>query len=388
MGDTQLYTEATPWTMTEQFEYIRDSAEARKTAMVIQAGDWVNREEYEDEWQWKSAEPSAKILEQAGLPFAISWGNHDYNERYNGRQLLPKYFPMERFAGSLEGSPWTFGGSNDIDNYYYTGEIANAKILWLQLGYWSAERDDHPGIAWAKSVIEAHPEYTVILSTHHHLWARDVEAPYSNPRVNTLLVDPYPNVKLVLSGHQSGTFVSSRVNDHGVRTYGILTDYQTRAWGGHGYLKNLSVDAENGLIYVNTYSPWLQRTTSEGRWSQPIPLTEAEGYHGENSENYVIELDLGGSQTRTLDTARITFAAGARRRSGTDRPRRRRARLGRVLPGARCGPGVVRGAHRHFGELDGVEEQRHPARGLARHRLRSRRRHAGRAVEPRRLLLR
>lgn len=311
VGDTQLYTEATPWTMTEQFEYIRNNARAKKTAMVIQAGDWVNREEYEDEWQWKDAEPSAKLLEESKIPFAISWGNHDYNENYTGRKMIPKYFPMERFAASLEGSPWSFGGSHDIDSYYYTGEIASAKILWLQLGYWSAERDDHPGLAWAKRVIEAHPDHTVILSTHHHLWARDAVNPYSNPRVNDLLIDPYPNVKLVLSGHQSGTFVSSRLNDHGERTFGILSDYQTRAWGGHGYLKNLSVDAENGLIYVNTYSPWLQRTTSEGRWSQPIPLTGKEGYHGENSENYVIELDLGGAQQRTIDTDRVTFASGA-----------------------------------------------------------------------------
>ncbi len=49
--------------MTEQFEYIADKAAERKTAMVVQAGDWVNKEEFEDEWQWRNAEPSAQALE-------------------------------------------------------------------------------------------------------------------------------------------------------------------------------------------------------------------------------------------------------------------------------------------------------------------------------------
>ncbi|WP_244931177.1 metallophosphoesterase [Nocardioides sp. W7] len=313
VGDTQLYSQATPWTMTEQFEYIADKAAERKTAMVVQAGDWVNKEEFEDEWQWRNAEPSAEALEEADIPLAISWGNHDYNESYNGRQMLQKYFPMQRFEDGLEGSPWTFGGSSDIDNYYYTGEINGAKILWLQLGHWSMEpgaENTADGVAWAQSVIGSHRDYSVIMSTHHHLWARDASNPYSNPLVNEL-IDPYPNVKLVLSGHQSGTFVTSRTNSGGTRVFSILTDYQTRAWGGHGFLKNLSVDAENNLIHVNTYSPWLQRTTSDGRWSQEVPKPNTPGYWGENSENYVIEVDLGGVQERTLDASRVTFASGA-----------------------------------------------------------------------------
>lgn len=312
VGDTQLYSQATPWTMTEQFDYIVDKAEERKTQMVVQAGDWVNREEFEDEWQWRNAEPSAQALERADIPLAISWGNHDYNESYNGRQMLRKYFPMQRFEDGLEGSPWTFGGSLDIDNFFYTGEISGAKVLWLQMGHWSMEpekKNTAAGIAWARSVIGSHPDHSVVMSTHHHLWARDADNPYSNPLVNEL-IDPFPNVKLVLSGHQSGTFVTSRTNTGGTRVFSILTDYQTRAWGGHGFLKNLSVDAENDLIYVNTYSPWLDRTTSDGRWSQEIPKPNTPGYWGENSENYVIEVDLGGTQERTLATSRVTFAAG------------------------------------------------------------------------------
>ncbi|WP_043506989.1 metallophosphoesterase [Georgenia sp. SUBG003] len=159
-------------------------------------------------------------------------GNHDYSEDRNGRLMLEKYFPVSRLQEGLEGSPFTFGGSFDIDNTYYTAEIEGAKLLFLSLSYWSANTDDDPGIQWAQDVIEAHPDHTVLLATHDYMHARDANDPYSNPRINKLLVDPYPNVDLVFTGHNSGSFVADRVTADGSTSYGILTDYQTRPWGG------------------------------------------------------------------------------------------------------------------------------------------------------------
>lgn len=73
----------------------------------------------------------------------------------------------------------------------------------------------------------------------------------------------------------------------------------------------MSVNAENGLLYVNTYSPWLDRTTSDRRWNNPVPEhIQIEGFHGKNAENYVLELDLGSHTTRTLAAQSMTFTAG------------------------------------------------------------------------------
>ena len=73
----------------------------------------------------------------------------------------------------------------------------------------------------------------------------------------------------------------------------------------------MSVDAENGLLYVNTYSPWLDRTTSDRRWNNPVPEhIQIEGFHGKNAENYVLELDLGSHTTPTLAAQSMTFTAG------------------------------------------------------------------------------
>ncbi|PYF97292.1 protein of unknown function, partial [Georgenia satyanarayanai] len=308
--DTQLYAEATPWMMLDMFEHLVANADERKTELVLHAGDWVNREYLDDEYQWSDTIRGAELLEEAELPYMVSWGNHDYSLERNGRLMLQKYFPMSRFEQSVEGTPFEFGGSHDIDNFYYTANIDGADLLVLAVGFWSAEDDDAPGLAWAQDVIEAHPDHTIILSTHHHLVARYPDAPFSNQRINDLLVDPYPNVVLTLSGHNSGSFVTARETDHGTQSYGILTDYQTRPWGGHEFYKNISVDAENGLLYINTYSPWLDAWTSDGRWHSPISEDKVPGFHGDDSENFVLELDLGGEQRRTLAASALTLAVG------------------------------------------------------------------------------
>ncbi|GGI09160.1 DUF2341 domain-containing protein [Isoptericola cucumis] len=312
--DTQLYAQATPAMMNEQFRYVADVADERKTELVVQSGDWVNREYLSQEYQWKGVEPAARALEDADLPFMVSWGNHDYSDARNGRVMLPRYFPMSRFEASLEGSPWTFGGSDSIDNYYYTGEVAGAKLLVLTVGFFSADQADDAGLAWAQDVIESHPDHAVIIANHNSVNA-GVNA-WSNANVTSRLIDPYPNVKLVLGGHISATGVASRKADDGHTVYGILTDYQGRVYGGQEYLKHLSVDAENDLLHVNTYSPLLDTATSDGPYRQQVPDGAIPGFHGSDSENFVLDLDLGGSTTRTLATESLTLGAGERAQVG------------------------------------------------------------------------
>jgi hypothetical protein len=305
--DTQLYTQATPDLFVDQLEYVRDRAKERNTQLVIQSGDLVNREYLSQEYQWVNAEPGIQALEDADIPYMVSWGNHDYaaSDR-NGRLMLPTYYPMSRLEASLDGSNWTFGGSNSIDNYYYLGEIDGAKLLVLTVGHWSADSTSDTGLAWAADVIADNPDRTVILAVHNSVNTGTNN--WSNSAVLSTLIDPYSNVKLVLGGHIGGTGVAMRTKTDGT-TYGILTDYQSRVYGGQEYLKHLSIDAENGLIYVNTYSPLLDTTTSS--YSRSVTESDITGYHGSDTENFVLELDLGGTTTRTLKTGSLSLSAGA-----------------------------------------------------------------------------
>lgn len=307
--DSQLYTQATPQMFADQMSYVVDRADERKTELVVHAGDLVNREYLSQEYQWHGAELGMSQLDAAGLPYMVSWGNHDYSDPRNNRVMLPKWYPMTRFQASLEGSPWTFGGSQDIDNYYYTAEIDGAKLLLLTVGYFSADNAGDAALAWAHDVIAQHPDHSVILAVHQSVGTGANN--WANNNVTSQLVDPFPNVKLVLGGHITGTGVAHRSAADGAPVYGILTDYQGRVYGGQQYLKSLSVDSENGLLYANTYSPYLDKHTSDGPWRQPISEAAIPGFHGADSENFVLELDFGGQTTRTLATESLTLAAGA-----------------------------------------------------------------------------
>lgn len=305
--DTQLYSQATPSLLTHQMQYVADSASDRKTQLVVQAGDWVNRPYLSQEYQWKNAESAMKTLEDAKIPAMVSWGNHDYELNRNGSVMLPKYYPMSRFADHLAGTPWTFGGSNGIDNYYYYGTIGGAKILVVSVGFFSADNASDAGLAWAAQVIKDHPDYNVIITNHNSV--NTGANNWSNGNITSKLVDPFDNVKLVLGGHITGTGVAARTHGNAT-TYGILTDYQGRVYGGQEYFKQLSIDVENGLLYANTYSPLLKKKTSEGAWHQSISEAAVSGFHGSDSENFVLELDLGANTTRTLQTGSLTLAAG------------------------------------------------------------------------------
>ncbi|PJJ63785.1 DUF2341 domain-containing protein [Compostimonas suwonensis] len=308
--DTQLYTQATPDMFVDQLRYIADQADERKTSLVIQSGDYVNREYLSQEYQWMNAERGITQLEAAKVPYMVSWGNHDYSDARNGRVMLPKYFPTSRLAESLEGSPWTLGEAQSIDNYYYTAEIGGAKLLVLAIGFWSADNAGDPGLAWARGVIAAHPDYSVIIASHNAV--NQGTNGWANGNITSQLVDPFSNVKLVLGGHIAGTGVGMRTAADGARVYGILTDYQSRVYGGQEFMKFLSIDTENDLLYVNTYSPYLQRATSEnGAWHQPVSESDIPGFHGADTENYVLEMDLGGTTTRTLAADSLTLAVGA-----------------------------------------------------------------------------
>ncbi|GGD72410.1 hypothetical protein GCM10007269_14440 [Microbacterium murale] len=306
--DTQLYAQATPELMVDQFDYVAKRAQERNTRLVLQAGDLVNREYLSQEYQWRNAEEAVTLIEDADLPYMISWGNHDYSDPRNNRVMLPKYYPMERFAASLEGSEWTFGESQNIDNYYYTGQLDGANLLMLTVGFFSSDNAGDAGLAWAADVIAAHPDHTVILAMHNSV--NTGANNWSNGNITDQLIAPYSNVKLVLGGHITGTGVASYTRADGSIAYGILTDYQGRVYGGQEFLRHLSIDSENGLIYANTYSPLLDATTSDGPWHQVIDETTIPGFHGAESENFVLELDLGGSTTRTVATSSLSLAVG------------------------------------------------------------------------------
>lgn len=294
--DTQLYAQSYPDLYRQQFEHIAEAAPENRTAMALHLGDVVNRPWLSEEHQWKAADAAFDVLDEAGVPYAITWGNHDYNNDSNNRILYERWFSADRLRESA-GELW--GDSDGIDNAYYLTEQDGAEIMVLTVGFWADDAD----LAWAADAIEAHPDHAVILVTHSYTGSPGGLSGEGG-RIRDALVAPYDNVKLILSGHVTGVGMHYEEID-GRPVYGVLTDYQGLPFGGLGFLRHLKFDVENDLAYFTTYSPYTGETTSPYGNRQ---MTGPGEYHQTDADNFVIPVDLGGTSVRTITTSSLHLA--------------------------------------------------------------------------------
>lgn len=302
--DTQLYAQSYPDRALKQFEWLADNYDDVKGKMVLSVGDVVNRPYLSEEYQWVNMDAAYKILEDRDIPYAIAWGNHDYDDGTNNRIMYKKYFSAERLEAA-GGSYWV--DSNDNDNVCYLMEENGAKLMILTVGYWAHEGD----YAWAKQAIEAHPDYSVILVTHKYITRYGELQDADAEKFREELVEPYTNVKMVLNGHDHGSNVHYEVFGEGTEqehaVWSVVTDYQRAPEGGDGWLRNMHIDLENNLVYFNSYSPI---TGSDAFGFNREPVTETPGMYKVNMEEFVLPVDFGGTSARTLETSSLTMTCG------------------------------------------------------------------------------
>lgn len=189
---------------------------ANKTALdlrfVAHVGDLVNWDT-PDHGQYDRARAALRVLNEGRLPYAIAPGNHDGQATCEGGSACPgvdvpvalrdtrtfnRYFPPTAF--SALGGEFEAGKA---DNAFHTFSAEGKKFLVLAL-----EMGARPTVLrWAESVVASHPRHNVIVLTHYYLTATGQIAQASTygdgppTDLYAKLVRPYPNVKVVLSGH-------------------------------------------------------------------------------------------------------------------------------------------------------------------------------------------
>jgi hypothetical protein len=116
-------------------------------------------------------------------------------------------------------------------------------------------------VNWASSVLQMFPDRIGIMTTHGYLGLsaqRSVHSCTNTQYLWDLLAPPNPNLHFMLSGHVHGE--SRRVDTvNGHAVHQMLADYQDRATGGEGWLRILRFVPADDKVYVQTYSPWLNR---------------------------------------------------------------------------------------------------------------------------------
>jgi hypothetical protein len=88
------------------------------------------------------------------------------------------------------------------------------------------------------------------------------------------LLQNYPNVHLVLSGHVvqgDGTGRRMDIGVHGNLVNEILSDYQSYPSGGNGYLRILKISPSLNRVNVTTYSPYLNSFLTDDHNQFTVP---------------------------------------------------------------------------------------------------------------------
>lgn len=321
LPDTQNYVccdgrRGTPATFRAQTQWIVDNLDTLAIDFVTHEGDIVSNASKGQEWRY--ADEAMSVLD-GQVPYSVAAGDHDYypEEVHDGdTSLYRKYFGKNRY----KGYDWYGGAGPRHLSHFQVFEGGEVTFLHIALE-WEAPSD---ALAWAKGVIKTYAETPTIITTHAYLrdggssrggrrfTQGETEAcvnlssgrcgdPGNDPdaasgeKIFQTLVEPYPQVFMVLNGHyhnngrrssnpnvegcdiaaedftdsyatrlrcDNGEYRQVSTNSVGSEVYEMLANYQDYENGGDGWLriiKFLPDGGEGGLdrIEVQTYSPTL-----------------------------------------------------------------------------------------------------------------------------------
>ena len=207
-----------------------------------------------------------RLIHEAGLPFGVAPGNHDYDAMWTLAAFPPNLdkdpseFTMQDLGmlhvGGLDNFRSAFGDQSDFfrDRDWYVASFrggANSAQVFEAGGYrflhlaLEMSADDEV-LAWAEQVIAKYPGHPTIISTHDYLDSHGRRA--SNPIIDLAAGDPghhngaeevwaelvarNDSVFLVLCGHHHGQAFRTDLNASGHEVYQMLADYQDRGQVG------------------------------------------------------------------------------------------------------------------------------------------------------------
>lgn len=311
VGDTQSIVVKKPGNLHYVYDWLINNREREKLAFVMGVGDITDTTSgVESEWQ--EAMGQILRLEAADIPFSIVRGNHDSESHFN------KYYPYDEYKDTVSGA---YNGS--MANTYQKFTIGNRKFLVLALD--CGPTDDM--LSWAESVIEAHPEHNVIITTHSYLYRdgtthdSDDLWPVANNNGEDLwqeLVRKHSNIRLVLNGHDpvSKIITNQTAGDNGNIVTSMLIDGQyddsnNIANGGQGVglvaLLHFSEDSDEIQVeYVSTVKNMYYRPCNQ--FSITLDLMEFEECDHNFKDGYCTECEEWDGETAVLLGANVALS--------------------------------------------------------------------------------
>lgn len=296
LPDTQFYSrysadQFVPRYGTDPFatqtRWIADNADELRIPFTAHLGDIVDRATVENEW--KAADAAMKVLDDADAPYSILPGNHDVtNSGVRDTELDHASEPFTTWFGAARAAKQsTYEGSDPTGfSQFHIFEAEGQQFMSLAIAWNSSDAT----LAWAQSVLDAHPTVPVILTSHALInVAADQASPIEtgdSERMWNELIRGNDQIFMTLNGHFHGATRQVKKNDFGHDVHQILMDYQMAYEGGNGYLGLFEFDLTNNTISLETGSPWVVSKPQESLTSYDQPLLDGE------HQRYAIDIDF------------------------------------------------------------------------------------------------
>jgi len=273
LPDPQFYAAEFTDVGLAQTEWIAKNIEKLQIKFVVTVGDNVDAG-YKDE-QFKN---SIRFMNKLNgvVPYGMACGNHDLKDgkkdSYTSRKFVDYYGPQH-----FKKYPWYGGASESGFSSYQFFSGGGYRFLALELTV-SAPKSE---VKWARKVIADNPNIPVILTTHQMLSPKaemgkgpalkgtDRQSPVA---VWEQLVEPSPQIFMVLCGHYHGEAHITKPTQAGQSVHVVLQDYQKDPNGGNGWLRIFTFRPEQNKIDVQTYSPTLNQYKKEPSSEFSLPV--------------------------------------------------------------------------------------------------------------------
>jgi predicted MPP superfamily phosphohydrolase len=285
LPDTQFYSSLNPQIFAAQTQWIADHVQDQNIQLVVGLGDIVDSGG--DLTQWQNADAAVRLL-NGKVPYMMAIGNHDYDQNNPaGRTASTKnfnsFFGPARYTGAAWYKSSFPAGSNE--NFYGVVTVNGRNYLIIVLEF--AARDS--SLAWADGILKANQDKDAIIVTHMFTYMDNTRisgcdlnsaASFGVGQDNNgedmwwKLVRKYPNIHLVLSGHVVQGDGTGRRMDLGVKgnvVNQILSDYQSDALGGGGYLRIMRISPSLNRVSVTSYSPYLDSFMTDDHNQFTVP---------------------------------------------------------------------------------------------------------------------
>ncbi|HEY7403733.1 MAG TPA: Ig-like domain-containing protein [Candidatus Angelobacter sp.] len=266
LPDTQNEAQFAPTMMNSQTKWVVDNAKARNIQMVLGVGDIVN--DGASDAQQQNADAAIRLLDNAGIPYQLAIGNHDYdgaNPKSRSVVGFNHWFGPARYAGKAFYKGNFPSGSNE--NFFGELTIGGKTYLFLMLEF----RPRSSSLDWAESILSANPDKETIVVVHSFLRTnsmredvcdtQDMPAGNANGQQMWTRLRKHANVIMVLNGHFTGGTVAHRsdVGDNSNLVNQIYANFQDRNHG-EGWLEIITFHPVTNSISVQTFSPFLNQS--------------------------------------------------------------------------------------------------------------------------------